>query len=184
VPEVENSTHVGQAPGVDRLVVVADHEQVLLGQGEGPDQLELGGIHVLELVNCEVAETSLPPGTKRRVILQQCHGAHHEVVEVEGSARRQQCREMPQRGRGVWRRRPPLDLPGREHRVELCRLWHRRRVRGPTRCGTSPSSSQQGQAVGEQANRFARIEQDLPSERMQRAHLDRGCLWDVRDEAR
>jgi hypothetical protein len=183
VPEVENSTHVGQAPGVDRLVVVADHEQVLLGQGQGPNQLELGGIHVLELVHREVAETSLPPGPKRRVILQQCDSPHHQVIEVEGTAGRQQRSKVPQWVRGLWRRWPPLDLPGREDRVELCRLWQRRRLRVPTRCGTAPSSSQQRQPVGEQADRFAGIEQYLPRERMQRAHLDSGCLWDVRDEA-
>jgi hypothetical protein len=44
-----------------RLVVVADHEQVPFRLSQQPNQPELSSVHVLELVDAQVREPTLPP---------------------------------------------------------------------------------------------------------------------------
>ena len=56
VREAEDSADVGEAPRVDRLVVVADDEEVVLRRRQHPDEAELGGVDVLELVDADVRE--------------------------------------------------------------------------------------------------------------------------------
>ena len=53
--EAEDVADVGVAPGVDALVRVADHAQVLVGSGQQLGQAILGDVGVLELVYKEVA---------------------------------------------------------------------------------------------------------------------------------
>ena len=57
--------NLGPPPGVDRLVVIADDVQVVLRCREETNQPKLGGIHVLELVDADVAEARLPSRRRR-----------------------------------------------------------------------------------------------------------------------
>jgi hypothetical protein len=52
--EAEDVGDLGAAPAVDRLVVVADHAQVLARAGEPAHHLELGAVGVLILVDHQV----------------------------------------------------------------------------------------------------------------------------------
>ena len=56
--ELLHVAHVGAAPAVDRLVVVAHRADVAVG-AEEPDELVLGAVGVLELVDQDEAELGL-----------------------------------------------------------------------------------------------------------------------------
>ena len=84
--EAQDSAHVGEAPGVDGLVVVADHEQVALRLGQQTHQAQLRRIHVLELVHAQVRESVLPAQAESWVRLQRIGRPDHQVVEVDGSS--------------------------------------------------------------------------------------------------
>ena len=59
---------VGAAPPVDGLVVVADDAEFDAGPGEELDQPLLGGVHVLVLVDDQVAEVRVNRGGDRRFL--------------------------------------------------------------------------------------------------------------------
>ena len=54
--EAQDPAHIGEPPGVDRLVVVADDEEVVLRRGQEADEPELRRVDVLELVDAHVGE--------------------------------------------------------------------------------------------------------------------------------
>ena len=74
--------HLGAAPGVDRLVVVAHHAYVARHRGEGVQNLVLAPRGILKLVHHHVAEAR-PDGIAGR-IAQQFQRQQDEVVEVDG----------------------------------------------------------------------------------------------------
>ena len=61
--EIEDVPEVGAAPGVDRLVVVADDAEVVVGRRQRPDPQVLGAVRVLVFVDVEIAPASA--GTSR-----------------------------------------------------------------------------------------------------------------------
>jgi len=82
----DDPPHVGQAPRVDRLVVVPDEEDATLGTGEQDGQVELGAVDVLDLVHEEVPTPPAPAGQQVGVLPEQLVRPDDEVVEVEGAA--------------------------------------------------------------------------------------------------
>ena len=62
LPEGEDVVHRRATEGVDRLVVVADHGHVAMGVAQQGDELRLGPVRVLELVDQDVPE---PAGDRR-----------------------------------------------------------------------------------------------------------------------
>ena len=61
--EVEDVSHLGAAPAVNGLIVVADRADVHALAAEQAKHLELGAIGVLVLVDEHVEELALPAGT-------------------------------------------------------------------------------------------------------------------------
>ena len=84
--QAEDAPHVGEAPRVDRLVVVADEEDVAALAGEREDELELRAVEVLRLVDEQRRAARLPPREEGRVGSERRDRARDEVVEVEGPA--------------------------------------------------------------------------------------------------
>jgi hypothetical protein len=76
----------------------------------------LGGVHVLELVDADVAEACLPARTQRSVRIERIRGTHDQVVEVDGAAGGQDGpTRLHQRRVG---RRASLDFPRRDLGVQ------------------------------------------------------------------
>ena len=65
--EVEDPSDVGQPPGVDRLVVVADEEDVARLPGQQQRQLQLGPVEVLRLVHEQHPRPLAPQRQRGRV---------------------------------------------------------------------------------------------------------------------
>ena len=80
--ELVDVAHIGAAPAVDRLVVVAHGSDGagLLGQDDG--QLVLGDVGVLVLVDEDVLEALLIAAQHIGVVAEQLHGLHEQIVEV------------------------------------------------------------------------------------------------------
>jgi len=74
--------NVGSAPAVDGLIVVAHRADIAVG-AEQSDELVLGAVGVLELVDHHVCEAALPLVAHVGVALPQPHGLDDEIVEVE-----------------------------------------------------------------------------------------------------
>ena len=84
--EVQQVAHVRAAPGVDGLVGVAHHEQVLVVAGEHLHELVLQAVDVLELVDHNVLEPLLPLRPDVGVLLEEVQHEHDEVVVVQPEA--------------------------------------------------------------------------------------------------
>ena len=84
--EVQQVAHVSPAPGVDGLVGVAHHEQVLVVAGQHLHELVLQAVDVLELVHHDVLEPLLPFEQDVGVLLEQVQHEHDEVVVVQPEA--------------------------------------------------------------------------------------------------
>ncbi len=97
--EVEDVAEVRPAPGVDRLVVVADHAQVVVRGGERPDDPVLGAVRVLVFVHVEIAPARLVAGEHLRLRLEEQDRPAEQVVEVE----RASLAEAPLVGHGELR---------------------------------------------------------------------------------
>ena len=87
--EAEDVADLGAAPAVDRLVVVADAADVVVGAGEEAEPEVLGDVGVLVLVDEDVAEPALVLGEDVGVGLQDGDGVQEEVAEVAGVERAQ-----------------------------------------------------------------------------------------------
>ena len=81
--EVEDVAHVGAAPAVDGLVVVAHHADVLPLPAEQAQEPVLRGVGVLELVDEHVAEAGRPARQQLGVPLEQLGGAQQQISEVD-----------------------------------------------------------------------------------------------------
>lgn len=178
----------GAAPGVPGLIIVANDKEVVLGCGEDPDQPQVRGVDVLELVDAQVAEPSLPAPAELRIGLERRHRADHQVVEVDEPA----CVQEGLKGRhGALRRRgrwPAFDLPGRDDGVERRRVWELgwrilavrdRRTLGQR---PPPRGPQQRQPVVCQPDGPSAVEEDLARHGVQGPDLDRLGAGHVRDE--
>ena len=77
---------VGAVEAVDRLVGVADHEEVRLVGQHGGEEAELGGVDVLHLVDEEVAGAPADGVGELRVTRQRVGAGDDQVVEVEEAA--------------------------------------------------------------------------------------------------
>jgi hypothetical protein len=84
--EAEHTTHVGQAPAVDRLVVVADEEDPVGRRGEEQRQVELRAVEVLRLVDEEVRARGAPSDEQGWGLAQPVERPTDQVVEVELAA--------------------------------------------------------------------------------------------------
>ena len=157
--------------GVDGLVVIADHEQVVLRCREEANEPELGRIHVLEFIDAEVAETRLPPESEATISREQVARAHHEVVEVHGAPNAHEVCVGFQDQTGFFGWRSALDVPGREDGLELRRgrACDGRRLEHHA----SACRAEQRKAVCHDVPTLADIEQDLSRKGVERAHLDR-----------
>ena len=82
--ELEDVADVGAAEAVDRLVRVADHEDVAVLLGEELEQAVLGVVRVLVLVDEDVAERLLPLLARLREALEDVDREQEQVVEVDG----------------------------------------------------------------------------------------------------
>ncbi len=69
-------------PGVDRLVVVADHGELVAHAHQQFDQQVLAGVGVLVFVAQPVADAVLPLLQDVLVFLEQLHGQQDQVVEI------------------------------------------------------------------------------------------------------
>jgi hypothetical protein len=82
--ELEDVAHVGAAPAVDGLVVVADDADVPVLAAEEADELELGAVGVLVLVDEDVAVAlACQRASTSGRVLPEARDAAHEIVEVE-----------------------------------------------------------------------------------------------------
>ena len=107
--EAEDVADLGAAPAVDRLVVVADAADVVVGAGEEAEPEVLGDVGVLVFVDEDVAEPALVLGEDVGVVLEDGDGVEQEVAEVAGveGARGAAGRRRRARCRGGRRRRIP-----------------------------------------------------------------------------
>ena len=170
-PEVEDAPHIGEAPCVDGLVVVANHEEVALRLGQEPHQLELRGVHVLELVDAHVGEARLPAAAADRVALERGDRFHDEVVEVAGTARCQQPGVQAEDWQGDLRWPSSLDLGRGEPGVQRGDPRQVRSVRGAPDQASAASGAQERQPVRHQLQARLALEQDLAGQRMERSDL-------------
>ena len=76
--------HVGAAPGVDGLVVVADGGKHAFGAAEQAHEGVLAGVGVLAFVDEQVAQAVLPAQADVVGVAQQQGWQADEVVEVDG----------------------------------------------------------------------------------------------------
>ncbi len=99
VVELGEGGEAGAAEAVDRLVVVADDHDVVRPVRRPPeqlDELDLGDVGVLELVDQEVAELALPAAQDVGPGLEQLRDGGDLLAEVERAA----ARELRPRRRG------------------------------------------------------------------------------------
>ena len=81
LPESLEQLDVGMPEAVDRLLGVADGEEI--AHRDGLDQLELHDVRVLKLVNHDVSEPRAVALTHLRLSQQQLPGPQFEILEVE-----------------------------------------------------------------------------------------------------
>ncbi len=81
--EVEDIAQVRPAPGIDALVVVAHHGQVLVLRGEVATEQVLGAVRVLVLVDHDLLPALLVLRQHVGMLLEEEHGPHQQVVEVD-----------------------------------------------------------------------------------------------------
>ena len=98
--EAEDVGQRGPAETIDALVVITHHHHVARRRGGQPlDQLELGVVRVLELVDQDVLVSVLLGLGDVRVLAQDLEGEAHLVSEVDPIGGAQECRVGPVRGR-------------------------------------------------------------------------------------
>ena len=81
--EVEDVAHVGPAKRVDRLIGIADDEQVPMLPGEQFDEHVLGAVRVLVLIDEDVSEPLLIGLEDLRERLEDLDGQHEDIVEID-----------------------------------------------------------------------------------------------------
>ena len=108
--EFQDVADLGAAPGIDRLVVVADAADILVLLGQQAQPQILGDIGVLVFVDQDVAKLPLVVGAARRLgrILEDGQAVQQQIAEVAGVQRPQTILigavELRRRGRRQSRR--------------------------------------------------------------------------------
>jgi hypothetical protein len=82
--EAQDVVDLGPAPAIDRLVVVADHADVLPLLGQQPQPQVLRDVGVLVLVDQDVAEAVVVLGQHVGVLLEDGQVVQQQVAEVAG----------------------------------------------------------------------------------------------------
>ena len=82
--KVQDVFNVSTPPAVDTLVGIPDDADVFILVRQHVDQLILGVVGVLVLVDVDVVEAVLVEFQRFRVLLKQLDGLHNQVVKVEG----------------------------------------------------------------------------------------------------
>ncbi len=82
--EAEDVADLGAAPGVDRLVVVADAADVAVGPRQGAQPEVLGDVGVLILVDEDVAELALVAFENVRLGGEQRQRVQQQIAEIAG----------------------------------------------------------------------------------------------------
>ena len=80
--EAQDVFDVRAAPGVDRLIVVADTAQIAVGLSEQPEKQILDDVRVLILVDQDVAEAPAECGEHVGVFAQQTQRLEQEIAEI------------------------------------------------------------------------------------------------------
>ena len=81
--EAQDVVHLGAAPAVDGLIVVADAADVRFTAGQQPQPQVLGHVGVLVFVDQDVAEPALVVGQHVRVLAKQPDRLQQEIAEVD-----------------------------------------------------------------------------------------------------
>ena len=117
--KAEDVADIGVAPGIDGLVRVPHHADVLVRAGEQLGQPVLGDIGVLKLVHHQVPVTPLVLLSHIFVFLEQLHRPHQQVVKVHRVAAGQQFLIVMIDPAGQFLRIAviQLGLPAQGHRV-------------------------------------------------------------------
>ena len=74
--------HIGSPPAIDRLVSISDHADILKAGSQELDQLILGMVCILILVNMDVLVTLLVVGQDVRILIKKAQGQHNQVVKI------------------------------------------------------------------------------------------------------
>jgi hypothetical protein len=82
--EIEDVVDVGAAEAVDRLILIADRDDVSLLPHQQFHEHVLGAVRVLIFVDEEVAEAAVQLGPDIVVLLEQHHVVPDEIVEIHG----------------------------------------------------------------------------------------------------
>src|SRR6202021_377122 len=80
--EAQDVFDIGAAPGVDRLVVIADTAQIAVGLGKQPEKKILDNVRVLVLVDQDVTEAPAEGVENIAVFAQQPQRLEQEIAEV------------------------------------------------------------------------------------------------------
>ena len=83
--EVEDIADLRASPSVDALIVIADDCNVSRFIGEREDELELGAVCILELIDHEVVESAPPFFADVFARMENANGGDDEIVEIEGA---------------------------------------------------------------------------------------------------
>jgi hypothetical protein len=83
--EGEDPAHVREAPAVDRLVVVADEEDMVGRRGQEQGEAQLRAVDILDLVDEQLGTPPAPDGEQLIVVLEHLGRSKDEVVEVEAA---------------------------------------------------------------------------------------------------
>ena len=181
--EIQDTPNVGEAPCVDRLVVIADQEDPVAGSGEEQREPELAPIHVLHLVDEEMLAPLAPPAEEGRVSLERPDRTPDEIVEIQRGARGERGLVAEERAHDpagrlatrfcladLARERLRIDaqveLQSREAVVEPLEL-RRRQV--------ALELAKEPDPVCERFDRHPGIDQDLAAQRVEGADADRTC---------
>jgi hypothetical protein len=81
--KIQDVADVGATPGIDRLVIIADHADVPLGLGEDLNQSRLRHIGVLILIDKYMRETLLPACADLLIVEEQANSPDDQVIEVD-----------------------------------------------------------------------------------------------------
>ena len=83
--EIEDVVDVRAAPGVNALVLVADGEEVAMSFAEPARDEVLRPVRILIFVDVHVAVAALIAIPNLRMIFQEPHRQHEEIVEIDGA---------------------------------------------------------------------------------------------------
>ena len=84
--ERKDAAHIGQAPAVDRLIVVAHQEDAIRRGGQEQREPKLRPIHILDLVHEQMSAARPPACEQPGIGIQAGQCPTHQIVEIESAA--------------------------------------------------------------------------------------------------